>query len=319
MNLYDIKKKAINVFAANGLKEIEENNCARLTKALGVPDYTQLLKNDEFKEYYCILKEMREELDSIIGQTDGIAQIKECLHLLKEEKGEQNKKNFEILVQLIKKGLYKNWNPGEREYFDEGLDMLTRWKDFFFSYTGRNLRETNSDFKEILSDVFGKDFENNREKMNYVARLIVGYLCRNNLASFFDQDNMTCGDIIKDKVFNHCKSTFTFVQLIEMETFHARDDQTNWCFEEFKTFSEWIEKSKHPRYDRYHFILADNKEKVFPANFPNTYIKWRETIKERVHLDLSSLRDNKLIRDKVREIAHHIAATKNSILDDYIN
>jgi hypothetical protein len=244
--------------------------------------------------------------------------VKECLRLLKDTKDNMPGEKFELLSQLIKKGLYtKTWTKNQKEYYNKGREMLVLWKDFFFSYTNRNLNETNNDFKEILCDIFGKtDFQENCEKANCAARLIVHYLYLNNLTAFFDQDNMTCGDVIKDEILKHCTSVFSFVQLAEPASFHL-DHQDNWPYREFQTFDEWITHSGLDGHKQYYFILT--QENVFPANFPGIYQDWKTKIRERVHVpDLSSL-NKKQIRDKVWEIAGEIVKTKNRILSGYFD
>ena len=196
--------------------------------------------------------------------------------------------------------------------------MIAVWKDYFLSYTNRNLIETNNDFKTILADVFGDNyFQENKERVNCVARLIVHYLNQNNLTAFFDSDSMTCGDIIEAEVFTHCKSAYAFVQLVEPGIFQpGTEDKKNWCAEEYKTFAHWSNQNRLHADKRYYFVLTAGN--VFPANFPSYYKEWQEEIQRHLNIpDLNSL-NKKQVRETISEIANEIVKSKKRVLEDYI-
>lgn len=321
MGVNKIKEKLIDLFAANTIAEIEENNGERLKQTFGISDPHQLFENNEFNSYYEILKTFRYELDTIANETKGKEQVKNCLRWIREEKDNKNLENIEIISRLIRERFYnKKWAQSEKKYFDHGVEMLEKWKDFFLSYTNRNSTETNSDFEDVLDHVFKSDFQDNREKMNYLARLIAHYLVNfEGLAAFYDKDNITCGDIIKKKIFDHCTSVFAFVQLVEPMIFSYSNNQKNWCFEEFKKFDQWLANTGQTRDNRYYFILTESKDRVFPANFPGIYKNWRNKIEERHFEDLSQLGNNREIKFKVKIVAEKIVETKKQILDSYMD
>lgn len=317
-----IKKKLINLFASHSTAEIEAGNGALLKTALGVKKYRQLLQypDDVFKKYYLTLKDLREKLDDAAAAAENLEQVKGCLHLLlKTKESNAPPEHFDILSELIKKGLSPKWTPDEKKYYAAGLDMIAVWKDYFISYTHRNRIETNNNFKSILADVFGdKYFQENKESVNCVAGLIVHYLKQNNLTAFFDRDNMKCGDIIEAEVFMHCKSVYTFVQLVEPGIFQPEDEnKKNWCAEEYKTFAQWSSQNCLNSYKRYYFILAEKN--VYPASFPSYYKDWQKEIERHLHIpDLSSL-NKKQVREAICEIADEIVKTKKQVLEDYIS
>lgn len=321
----NIKKKLIKLFATHSTAEIDAGKGKLLKEALGVEKYRRLVKpsDDDFKNDYLILKELRGKLDNdVMGETESIEQVKGCLYLLREikEKKPSSTGYFEILAQLIKQGLYENWPPEAKEYYAAGWEMLAVWKDYFLSYTGRNLIETNNDFGEVLAATFGSEFSENKERANWVAALIAHHLGKiNGLTAFFDRDEMKCGDDIHEEIFKNCKSVYAFVQLVEPLLFQAGDEnKKNWCFHEYKTFDEWSSQNRLRSYKRYYFILTDMEKNVFPANFPRYYDEWKEKILKHKHIEgLSALNKNQ-VRDRSREIADEIVKTRNDVLDKYI-
>ncbi|MDQ1349745.1 MAG: hypothetical protein QG657_46 [Acidobacteriota bacterium] len=320
----NIKKKLIKLFATHSAAEIDAGKGKLLKDALGVEKYRRFVKtaNDDFNKYYLILKELRGKLDNdVMGEPESAEQVKGCLYLLRETK-EKNPSTgyFDLLTQLIRHGLYDNWPPGDRKYYDAGWEMLAVWKDYFLSYTGKNCIETNNDFGEILTATFGNNFTENKEKANWVAALIAHHLGKiNGLTSFFDRDEMKCGDDIHEEIFKNCTSVYAFVQLVEPLVFQAEDEsKQNWCFHEYKTFAEWSSQNWLSTHKRYYFILTDTETNVFPANFPGYYNEWKEKISMHKHIvGLSALNKNQ-VRDRFREIAVEIVKTRNDALDKFI-
>jgi hypothetical protein len=321
MGVNNIKEKLIVLFAANTIEEIEESNGERLKQAFGINDSRQLFENIDFNSYYELLKTLSSQLETIASETKGREQVKDCLRWIREEKDNENPENIGIISRLIRERFYKKkWNQSEKKYFDHGVEMLEKWKDFFLSYTNRNSTETNSDFEDILDHVFKSDFQDNREKMNYLAKLIAHYLVNfEGLTAFYDKDVITCGDIIKEKIFHHCTSVFAFVQLVEPIIFSYSKNQKNWCFEEFNKFDRWLDNSGQTRDNRYYFFLTESKDRVFPANFPAIFHDWKAKIEERHYGDLRQLSDNNEIKFKVKIVAKKIVETKKQILDSYMD
>lgn len=311
-----IKEKLIELFAQYSSAEIKENSGERLKNAVGTEKYDEFTKNHEFKKYFEILKKNRDDLDDAVYGVKGIQQVKECLFLLHKKK-KQSGEDFNTCAELIKRGIYiKTWKEQQQDYFDFGFEMIAKWRDFFISYTNRNLHETNDDFKEIIPAVIGKElYDKNKDQSNCVPHLIAHYLNKNNLDGFFDKHNMTCGDVIENKIFQYCTSVYVFVQLVEMEIFRHREDKTNWCYLEFEKFERWINETGMNHYKRYQFILTD--EEAFPAVLHSSYQYWKNKITERVHIkDLIAL-DKKEIKKKAGELARQIRDTKNQMLEDY--
>lgn len=317
----NIKQKLIDLFACHNVEEIEAKNGEFLKKIFGDSSYPGLLADDTYQKYYEMLKGLRKNLNDALTEQEHLEQAKGCLQLLKEAKESPSKEYMEILSELIRKGVYDKWRKDAQEYYNTGRDMITIWKDFFLSYTNRNLPETNNDFKDTLCHVLGETyFKEKMEKVNCVARLIVHYLInQNNLIPFFDQDNLTCGDEINEEILENCRSVYAFVQLVEPVIFQAEENnQKNWCFFEFKTFDDWSSSNHLRNYKRYYFILTEKKETVFPASFPALYNDWKGCIESHLYINEFSSLNNKRVREKIQEIAVQIVKTKKQILQQYI-
>lgn len=312
--LDNIKAKLIRLFAARSTAEIMANKANILEKTLGTRNYRKMAKDDSYNIYFEKLQWLRDDLDAELEGTCGRDQVKACLRQLRSRDVE----DFELLAKLVNLGLYKHWTKRERDYYDTGLNMLTGWKDFFLSYTNRNLNETNNDFKNILRDVYGETIFNKlKETVNCVARLVFHYLRMNNLTAFYDKDTMKCGDEVEEKILNYCQSVFAFVQLVEPVIFQAPDDdKRNWCYEEFRVFDKWSQQEPVRNYKRFYFIL--NREDVYPVRVPLEYKDWKHTIENHVNIVLESM-EKEQIRLKVKETADEIEKTRKQILDAYID
>ena len=336
MNSKIDREKLIALFAQHSAEEIFKEDSKRLKDALGKKKFQDLAQDEEYQKLFSTLTALRDKLDSAIAGTTGAEQVRYCLMLLQEIKENEPKEHHEMLEKLIKKGYQKNWSLEERQYYQSGYAMLCKWKDYFLSYTNRNCIETNNDFKEVLLNVFGDaDFEKNKEKVNYLARLIFHYLKQHNLHPFFDQDNMKCGDDIKEKIFAHCRSTFAFVQLIEPGIFQAENKgQENWCYREFQAFDNWSSQNPVGDCKRFYFLLTEKIADIFPARLPGEYEPWKTCIEGKIHIqdlksmsnveigkthiqDLKSMSKEK-IKLKVWEIAQEIVKARQQVLASYL-
>lgn len=318
-----LREKLIELFACHSTDEIKEKNGELLKEIVGEAKYRKITEIHGYNEFYAQLKKIREELEWAVDIEEGIQQVKGCLDLLLQKKDlkreEVDEEDFELLAKLIRKGIYhQNWSKEQQKYYDLGYEMLTAWKDYFFSYTNRNRHETNSDFEHIIPPVLGESFyKKNKEHSNCVPHLMVHYMHQHGIRGFFDKHTMTCGDVIEDEIFKYCKSIHVFLQLVEIEIFNRCEGETNWCFEEFKTFDRWINDKSPYNYRRYQFVLIHKKDDVFPVNFHPNYKDWKNKIEERLYIDNLSELDRKQIREKMRELALAIRDTRDRMLTDY--
>ncbi|MCK4766349.1 MAG: hypothetical protein KAW12_29405 [Candidatus Aminicenantes bacterium] len=320
-NKEEIKEKLIDILADHSVTEIKNENGAIIKNALGASNYRHAASDIEINLFLAKLKKLRDTLDGAIKGKKGVPEVNGCIFLLHNQTGEKNEQSyneedFTLLTKLIKRGIYKRWNKKQKDRFDTVFHMLAHWKDYFLSYTNRNLHDTNDDFKEIIPAVLGKDFyKENKDKTNCVPHIIVHYLKQNNLEGFFDKDELKCGDVLEDEIIKYCTSVFAFVQLVEMATFKYEKDKTNWCNFEIAKFADWTEETGLENYKRYFFILTEAE--VLPAVLHGDHESWKNKIFERIYINDLSILEKKQIKREVRKIAVEIAKTKNRILEDY--
>ena len=201
----NIKKNLIAFFTEYSVKAADSKAQKTLFGLFEVNSREELLQTDQYIQSYEPIERIRKELDNSIENLSGLDLVQSCLALLNAKKESNEKKELEILIKLIgddsKKCLYKYWNKEQQDLYNKAFPMIVDWNDFFFSYTNRNLPETNHDFHELITHTFKRDeYERDVDEINYVAKLIVRRLTQNNLQAFFDQDKIRCGDDIQHEI-----------------------------------------------------------------------------------------------------------------------
>lgn len=94
--------------------------------------------------------------------------------------------------------------------------MVTDWNDFFLSYTNKKTLETNNDFKKMIMHSLKAIIDKKEwEEKNCLAHFIVDNLYEKNLFAFFDRDVIKNGEEIAKKVYKHCDTSFSFIQLVD--------------------------------------------------------------------------------------------------------
>jgi len=263
-----------------------------------------------------------DELSSIIKDQSGKLEVRSCLELLREKKEFPKNDEFEVLNKLIKnenhKCLYNCWNNEQQNFFDECYPVISEWKDFFLSHTKRNARETNNDFQSLIEIVYDPDdFDSKKGETNFLAKLIVRYLKEKNLEGFYDEENIVCGDIFKEKIFDHCKSCFVFVQLIENVVFsQPGNDKENWCLLEFEEFKNWKENNAIKGCNRYFFILTGKDAIPEEDDLLRIQKNWVDTINSTEQIFFPKFK--RALRDEIAKLAKEIKKTRKHIIDEYL-
>lgn len=273
---------------------------------------------------------VRRELDESIKNYAGKDQVQSCLALLYDKKrfGKKCEHELEILKEIIDNGnencLFKSWNETEQGFYKEVYSIIIEWYDVFFSYTSRDWRETNNEFKPLIIHAFGEDVYNTKEikGKNFLAELIVHYLDQKGVKPFYDQKEIVYGDKIEKKILKHCKSCYVFVQLIEEEVFHVPNGKQNWCHEEFTEFDAWCKnwsekwcESDKSDLRRFYYILTHKPDIVFPPEIHPTYQEWYDNIQGTRYVTIVRRLDSNLdLKEKVIVLAREILKTKKQIL-----
>ena len=327
-------KESIDFFIKNKPQSIEDTFTGK--KALSVLKQKVqkgdlidfLLKDSNFSGSIDDKKELLvgciDRLYSKIKYDSGKREVQACLELLRKEKQEKKSSHnnkFEIFLKLINNEnfecLYKNWSKEQQRFFDDAFKVILYWKDFFLSYTTRNVWETNNDFKEIISCVFSTSYiKQEKGNKNFLAELIVKYLTHENLSGFFDKKDMTPGDEFKKKMIEECKNCFVFVQLIEDIVFSKTvNDETNWCHFEFENFYKG--ENSLPDCKRYFFMVTDRE--IIPKK--NAVLKehehWVKTIRDTDFIDIP-VKFKNVLRRKISKLSEEIRETKRKILKFYL-
>jgi hypothetical protein len=310
-----------DIFSENRVEDLESNGEIFKNK-FNVESWENLIKIPGYKESYdsiLKLKRVVERLENYMNIKD---QLYHSLDFVKEIK-ERSSCDVEILNKIIKKTLYKNWSEIEKKDYDDVFGIIVNWKHFFLSYTNRNCYETNQDLNKLIYKVYPRTTENKKDEisLNCVAKLIAKFLTEENLRAFYDKDSIKCGDDFEDEIRIHCKSTFTFVQLIEKIIFNEPDDgKINWCHEEFLEFEKNNRKIKFynsSKFKQNYFLLTKgsleevmNEKLILPQ-----YKKWYERVKKSHSLFLKEYIKNKDgLRLEISKIAVEIKKTRKNII-----
>jgi hypothetical protein len=320
----DWQKELIGLFSENSVEQVEANGGQLLENALGADRYQTLLKSDDFEKRYTLVHESKKDVEHIAGQhqdnTD--EQVTECLRLIMDAKKNATAESVDVLRQLINKTLYTyDWETHQRQLYDKKYRIIVEWKDYFMSYTNRNAAETNRDFKRLIQDVYlaAPPMEQRLEE-SFLAKIIVKYLEANDLEGFFDHEDIRCGDDIEEEVRSYCGAVYTFVQLIEYQSFSRPATRRNWCCEEYNEFNNStnsLSKVCDEEFGGRHFFIITEKkgelELLKPADLHPHYNSWFDHVRR---LHCVGLRDMKSrdLRLKVWEIAKDIVEIREKIV-----
>ncbi|MEO1626735.1 MAG: hypothetical protein AAFV25_16395, partial [Bacteroidota bacterium] len=323
-----IVKKLVELFSDHRIEEVEKDDLKMVKDAFHKTDRDQLMELDGYSTYYSKIQQLKQQLEDIQqNHTDAKSQINASIILLKNlsESDVDSESSFDLLAyykQLVEGQFHVvQWDDAELAVFRSKWDFVFEWKDYFLSYTNRNASETNSDYRNLLRQVFSQlPRVEERTRVNLLARVIANYLKRNNLRGFFDKDVLKCGDDFGDKIQDYCQSAFAFVQLVEEETLNDSPTAINWCKKEydlFETDSRLAEYVKVGEKNRHFFILTDSHSDLRPANLPNTYQDWFRHITT-TNYQLAA-NNNKQLRRRIRQIAEQIIQSREAIIAELLS
>jgi hypothetical protein len=321
----------VRVLSGQSLAAVEANNGDILVREFQVANYNEVLALPGYDEAFTTLKALKRSIQLIEERGESVeVEIRLSLRVLAEE---MNKPvaavaedpslpppNVLALESFIRGGMYeKRWSQEQRAAFDLRAKVITRWIDFFVSYTNRDAGGTNNQFKKLITSVFGFfPPQKERIKINYVARILAKFLEANNLRGFTDYKNIKCGDDIQAQVFEYCRKAFGFAQMVEPESFKTPTlPLRNWCYEEYQEFmKQRIELSTFQiTVENKVYTVISTKEfgLLQPANL-GAFNTWYSTIAPLKHVSLEGT-DREKIRQAVREFAVEILAHKKTTID----
>ncbi|MCX7921509.1 MAG: hypothetical protein N3B21_05765 [Clostridia bacterium] len=301
-----------------------------LYKQLGFKNRESFAQDTLYNKITTLVSDIKQISDKYTASRD---QVYHCLKLIREAKSEKNLAKCNTLNRIIRKSLYNNWDPEDKETYDKVFILLTRWKDFFFSYTTRKSYKLNKEFKGLICRDFSPEEVNSSiDKTNFLAKLIVSCLQENGLTAFYDKNDIKCGDDIGNEILEHCCSSFAFVQLVEPISFIQPDEgKENWCHREFNEFKaskvidDFCQTIKAPRF---FFCLYDKLDKVKPVGgeLPASYKEWYDKASSLHYITLIGYMGDRIsatksynLRMEIRGLAEKISASKNSIIDNVMD
>ena len=122
------------------------------------------------------------------------------------------------------------------------------------------------------------------DEANIVADIIVSILKDEKVSCFFDKTSIRTGDHLKSHIRPAIQKAFVFIQLVQTGTF---DTDQNWCYLEYRMFSEHLQKIISERgylsevfQSRFSPVLTDKRENLDPHLIPDHFRAWRREIFE---------------------------------------
>jgi hypothetical protein len=249
-------------------------------------------EDQEFVESLALFIESRREK---LATPDHAQQIAECLKMLLQiamyDKSTKSTRDFKIetLSSLIGKMFSAGWSSPQKEHFAFVKEKVKCWNSYFISYTNDGAKVTNDIYKAVIElyvdPAVTKQLK--PEEDNLLVEAIINRLGKRLLVnrSFYDKRDIKLGDDLNGKIGPACKNTFTFVQLVQLETFDMRKP-LNWCFEEYRLFHKGNEDEvmAHTEYrevfrKRFCALLAgETPDHVRPPCVPFEYEAWSSRI-----------------------------------------
>lgn len=245
-------------------------------------------------------------------------QVRESVRLLRRmiDDAEPQTK-LEITRKLVEGSLRRRWKPEQQALYDDKAQVL-EWRDFFVSYTDREARQTNKQFRLLINSCLGTFPRGEDLNRNHLAKVISRHLRRyEGLSGFFADESLEIGERIAEAVDGYCTKAFALVQLIEPLSFD-REPPKNWCLHEYRCFSDNpIVKSLLGDHDRHFFVLTDALSALRPTHLSSSQNAWVDHIDSLKHLSLAGER-NLTLRAKLKEIARQIGKVRHEVIEAWL-
>jgi hypothetical protein len=318
----DALAELLQLYCAHSTEAIEADGTLLLAH-FNVDGPEALLAIEGYTEAFALVSSCASGVDSLATKyPNPEEQVRESLRLLRRMlDDEEPAKKVDVTRGLIECRLRKVWPPEQQILYDKKKQIL-EWRDFFVSYTNRDAPATNHQFRQLIKSCMGLTPRGQQSHSNYLAKVIVRHLRRyQGLSGFFDEDNLKVGENISNAVDQYCTRAFALVQLIEPIIFD-KEPPRNWCFHEYKTFSENPAiVSLLGDMDRHFFILTDPQlHALQPANLFPLYARWYGRISALQHAHISLDGEcNATLRAKIKMIATQILALRAEIVEAWLH
>jgi hypothetical protein len=318
----DPQTELTRLYCDYSTKAIESADGKLLLDCFGVALPDALIAIQGYAEAFALVSECATLVDNVTAKYPAPDdQVRETLRMLRRMiDDEVSTKKVETVRELVEGRLRRYWPPDQQMLYDEKKQIL-EWRDFFVSYTNRDAPAINQQFRALIKSCLGSAPKGAQLQSNYLARVITRHLRRyQQLSGFFDEDNLQVGENLQEAVDGYCTKAFALVQLIEPLTFD-REPPRNWCFHEYKRFSENpVIVALLGNKDRHYFILTDpHLSEIQPARLNPSFASWVQRIEalRQAHIAIEGER-NTTLRSKIKEIATQILALRAEIIDRWL-
>jgi hypothetical protein len=237
--------------------------------------------------------------------------------------------SIRIAIQLIETFYSNTWNKLQIEYFIIKSEIiLNSTSDYFLSFTTRKTNSIiynpiNIKYKHFIFNTLGPMPKHEMKNKNLVAEAIACILADHLRIGFYYPDREEDNTNVSEKVYDACKSSLIFIQIIQNIIFKLLP--YNYCFNEYNHFlNTCLKQERNDRissYKRIKFILAEDSHKLLIKNrdISQEYNSWHEHVSQ---IDKISLgigpktdADGKSLKNKI-ELALH--ETFERFLDDFL-
>jgi hypothetical protein len=200
--------------------------------------------NARLKEVYLQYSELKD-----LSDDDAHGFVKLALNHLQEFKSNREMEEYEIFKALYCAFDHLLLSAPLQAKMDRGIRLLDKQIDYFCSYTRRGLPGINSSYKGMISDALGISPDTHPREWrenNFLAVIVVKYLNEHGFNNyFFDADKIVNGEKIMESVFDYCERTTVLLLIAQQETFREPVNDKNWCFEEYKHYSDTHPKKRY--------------------------------------------------------------------------
>ncbi len=248
--------------------------------------------NEGVKKIIAIKKHLEEFVEGEIPKD----QVSECLQILHSKIFHNRSQGFELTYKLIVLMYARHWSPEQMAYFNQMIDLFkNRNKDYFLSFTSRKVDEKldnflHTNYKFFIKQYLGiktkkewihaiKEAEENND--NLLAKTI-NRILRQKLDGFYYPSYKGNNEVVAKKLKNGCQSSFSFIQLIQNIIFKPKENDTNYCYLEYKYAKEVLKENER------FYILAEKSRDHIDQKYKidDQYHSWYHDVMSRDILHL---------------------------------
>jgi len=173
------------------------------------------------------------ELERVTRGLEPHNQVAGALELFNSHRN--RKGGVRICRELTRRRYAGKWSTGQRKYYEQAIEKLEHWKDYFLSFTNYNptadeVMFVNNQHRRLIDTGLGQTFGPPATKEeNLVARLLE-YRLRNSPLDGFFYPKARDPEDVQARLQREARSCLAFVQLVQNSMF---ENWPNYCHSEF--------------------------------------------------------------------------------------